>query len=1145
MRGLLRTLTLVGVASAVAATPAVALPTWAGPTPSPLSAQAVKEHAERAVEGNRTAIRGADPDKYEVFRVKVDPGGTAHVRYSRTYRGLRVRGGDFVVHLKPDGTFADASVGLTAPLNVGTRPAVPAATAAQRAKERFAGRVTQVGTPDLFVDASSGQGRLAWDVLVSGWAKDGQTPSRLHVTVDATTGAVIDASDEIKMASEVDGTGNSLYSGTVTISTTQSGSSYSMVDPDHGNGRTCDMNNSTGGSCTTFTDADNTWGTGTNASRQSAAVDAHYGAAETFEYFKQVHARNGIFGDGRGVPSRVHYGSNYVNAFWDGAQMTYGDGSGNSRPLVALDVAGHEMSHGVTENSVPGGLTYSGESGGLNEATSDIFGSMMEFHSGSSADPGDYDIGEKINISGNGRPLRYMYNPTLDGRSHGCWSTSTQSVDVHYSSGVANHFYFDLAEGTGATPYGTSPLCGSAPAVTGIGRAKAEKIWYRALDTYFTSSTRYVSSSNPGNTARAYTLRAATDLFGSCSTEYRTVQAAWTAVNVAGNDAPCQAGDDFSLAVSPTAGATDPGGAVETTVGTAVTGGSAQAVRLSTSALPAGVTAAFDPAEVTAGGSSKLTLTTSATTPAGTYAVTVTGTGTSATRSATYTLRVNGPDGGGVPDISLAAVKGHLSQLQSIASANGGNRAHGRAGFRASIDYVKGKLDEAGYTTALQSFSYGGATGYNLVADWPGGDPNDVLMLGAHLDSVTAGPGINDNGSGSAAILETALQVSRSSLTPQKHLRFAWWGAEELGLIGSNHYVTNLPAAERSKIKAYYNFDMVGSPNPGYFIYDGDNSDGTGSGPGPAGSDRLERVLQDYFTSISVPTRGTDFDGRSDYGPFIRYGIASGGTFTGAEGVKSAAQAQMWGGTAGVAFDRCYHGACDTTSNINDTALDRNSDAIAYAVWTVGGSGQQPEDDFSMAVQPASGSVDPGGSVNATVSTAITRGAAQRITLSATGLPSGASAAFTPQVVDAGASSAMAVTTSANTPPGSYAITISGTGTGATRTTTYTLTVNGTSGTCTGYENTKTGTLSTGQSFYQNVSATATGTFRACLAGPPGSDYDLYLQKLSGSLWIVVAQSTSPGADESLTYTGTPGTYRYRVHSYSGTGTYTLGYDVP
>ncbi|WP_428961383.1 M28 family metallopeptidase [Micromonospora fluostatini] len=294
------------------------------------------------------------------------------------------------------------------------------------------------------------------------------------------------------------------------------------------------------------------------------------------------------------------------------------------------------------------------------------------------------------------------------------------------------------------------------------------------------------------------------------------------------------------------------------------------------------------------------------------------------------------------PDIPVANVQAHLDQFLTIATANGGNRAHGRPGYLASVNYVKGRLDAAGYTTTVQSFTYNGATGYNLIADWPGGDPNAVVMTGAHLDSTTAGPGINDNGTGSAAILEVALAVARTGFSPDKHLRFAWWGAEELGLRGSRHYVTALPAAERTKIKAYLNFDMVGSPNPGYFVYDGDNSDGVGAGPGPAGSAQIEQTLQAYFTSIGVPTRGTDFDGRSDYGPFISAGIPAGGTFTGAEGAKTSAQVALWGGTAGAAFDPCYHRACDNLSNVNATALDRNTDAIGYAVWALAGAAPPP-----------------------------------------------------------------------------------------------------------------------------------------------------------------------------------------------------------
>ncbi|MEW5659888.1 M28 family metallopeptidase, partial [Streptomyces cinereoruber] len=216
----------------------------------------------------------------------------------------------------------------------------------------------------------------------------------------------------------------------------------------------------------------------------------------------------------------------------------------------------------------------------------------------------------------------------------------------------------------------------------------------------------------------------------------------------------------------------------------------------------------------------------------------------------------------------------------------------------------------------------------NVIAETKGGNAANTVVLGSHLDSVTAGPGINDNGSGSAAILETALAVSRAGYQPSKHLRFAWWGAEELGLVGSKYYVNNLPSTERSKIKGYLNFDMIGSPNPGYFVYDDDPT--------------IEQTFKSYFAGLGVPTEiETEGDGRSDHAPFKSAGVPVGGLFTGASRVKTSAQVSKWGGTA-TAFDRCYHSSCDTTSNINDTALDRNSDAVAHAIWTLSAGSTTP-----------------------------------------------------------------------------------------------------------------------------------------------------------------------------------------------------------
>ncbi len=240
---------------------------------------------------------------------------------------------------------------------------------------------------------------------------------------------------------------------------------------------------------------------------------------------------------------------------------------------------------------------------------------------------------------------------------------------------------------------------------------------------------------------------------------------------------------------------------------------------------------------------------------------------------------------------------------------------------------------------------------YNVIAETRGGDQDNVVMAGSHLDSVTEGPGINDNGSGSASILETAVKLAKfDQKNKQKgkkgkgnkgkgklenQVRFAWWGAEELGLLGSEHYVGELSQEEIDEIALYLNFDMVGSPNYVRFVYDGDNSEGGGA-VGPAGSDDIEAMFNDYFDSVDLASEATPFSGRSDYGPFIAEGvdIPSGGLFTGAEGVKTEEQAEIYGGEAGVAYDVCYHAECDDRDNVSMDAIDEMSDAIAHAIAT-------------------------------------------------------------------------------------------------------------------------------------------------------------------------------------------------------------------
>ncbi len=329
----------------------------------------------------------------------------------------------------------------------------------------------KVSSSRLVVDAVDGTPNLAYEVISGGTQKDG-TPSRLASYVDAGTGKVVRTEQQIET---VDGSGQSLYGGTVPLQLTLSGSTYQLKDPTRGNTYTTDMNNTQdsmvcqifGSRCATgtlFTSPDNQFGNGSTSSRESAAVDAQYGTNETWDYYKLVHGRNGIFGTGAGSFNRVHYGNGYVNAFWDGTKMTYGDGDGTSfGPLTSLDVAGHEMSHGVTENSA--NLAYSGESGGLNESTSDIFGTSVEFFAANANDPGDYLIGEEFDLAQH-QGFRRMDQPSSDGSSADCWSPTVGQLDVHYSSGVGNHFFYLLSEGSGAKTLNgvsyNSPTCNGA-----------------------------------------------------------------------------------------------------------------------------------------------------------------------------------------------------------------------------------------------------------------------------------------------------------------------------------------------------------------------------------------------------------------------------------------------------------------------------------------------------------------------------------------------------------------------------------------------------------------------------------------------------------------------------------------------------------
>jgi Zn-dependent M28 family amino/carboxypeptidase len=244
-------------------------------------------------------------------------------------------------------------------------------------------------------------------------------------------------------------------------------------------------------------------------------------------------------------------------------------------------------------------------------------------------------------------------------------------------------------------------------------------------------------------------------------------------------------------------------------------------------------------------------------------------------------------------------------------------------------------------------------TTVNVLADSPKGDPGRVVVVGAHLDSVLEGPGINDNGSGSATILETAIQLAKEGKKQQQQVRFAFWGAEENGLLGSEYYVANLSDDELATIYANLNFDMLGSPNYVRFVYDGDGSDDPDGLSGPPGSAQIESIFTNYFAGKGLETEPTAFDGRSDYGPFIAAGIPAGGLFSGAEGIKTEEEAAIYGGTAGEPYDPCYHEACDDITNLNTAALNELGDAVAHSVGTLARTKSGFfEDGSRMAVGP-------------------------------------------------------------------------------------------------------------------------------------------------------------------------------------------------
>ncbi|MCC3768758.1 M4 family metallopeptidase [Streptomyces sp. UNOC14_S4] len=526
--------------------------------------------------------------KTETLTVKdtlIDPEGKLHVRFSRVYRGVPVVGGDLVVHLDAKKNYLGATRAIRHQISL---PSVtPKLTAPQAAAKAAASADGKAAKTELVVDATNGTSVLAYRVTVTDSKKAAETGGTHSVVVDAGSGKVLSStplaepfiSPQLKaklrstgqqaapkpagkstppattgkakgaFPAQANGTGASIFVGNVPLTTTQTAqNSFTLKDPSRGGGETRDaggkeLERFTDGKA--FTDSDNRWGNGTNSDPSTAAVDAQYGITSTFDYYKSTFGRNGIKDDGAGPNALVHFGDKVGNAFWspDCSCMLYGDGDGETfkQPLVALDVTGHELSHGVIEATanfqptrVDERQNQFGEAGSLNESFADIFGTAVEFKTNNPANPPNYLMGEKLGLEQ--KFLRRMDRPSED-KLEGTvdyWDSGSYDREVHAGSGVSSHAFYLLAEGSGKKTIGgveyDSPTYDGST-VSGIGRDKAEQIFYRAL-------TRYMVSTTDFHEARKATLDAAADIYGKDSAEYKTVDKAWAAVNVTEANTP-------------------------------------------------------------------------------------------------------------------------------------------------------------------------------------------------------------------------------------------------------------------------------------------------------------------------------------------------------------------------------------------------------------------------------------------------------------------------------------------------------------------------------------------------------------------------------------------------------------------------------
>ncbi|OLZ73636.1 flagellar biosynthesis protein FlgM [Streptomyces sp. IMTB 2501] len=543
------------------------------------NATAVEEAARTAAFAHASATGVSQGDELHAADVMLDPEGARHVRFARTHDGMPVLGGDLVVHL-------DNKLAYTGVTRAAGQAVKPAATQAKLTADQAAAKAAQAakgdaGSAQLVVDARDGSAALAYQVTVTdeqgtntvvvdavtGKVRSNTPDSdeflspkllanlRKHgETIDPSTGA---ASPEALLGSgaaagypsAAKGTGKTLFVGNVPLTTTQtSRGHYQLKDPSRYGTETRDAKGQTTekfSAGTAFTNTTDVWGNGATSNRASAAADAQYGITKTLDFYKSTFGRKGIANNSKAAQGMVHWGNKVANAFWDPTCncMLYGDGDGKTfkKPLVVLDVTGHELTHGVVDATAKlepthvdsDGNQY-GEPGALNESLADVFGSNVEFYANNPKDTPDYLIGEKLGLAQ--KFLRRLDHPSLD-KLEGTidyWSPDTYYTEVHAGSGVSSHAYYLLAEGSGKKTINgvayDSPTYDHST-VKGIGRAKATAIFYRAL-------TRYMVSTTDFHDARVATLKAASDLYGANSTEYKTVDKAWAAVNVTAANTP-------------------------------------------------------------------------------------------------------------------------------------------------------------------------------------------------------------------------------------------------------------------------------------------------------------------------------------------------------------------------------------------------------------------------------------------------------------------------------------------------------------------------------------------------------------------------------------------------------------------------------